>query len=93
MGKIKFSNGDQWNYKYGDHEIAVKVVVGVLAYVELIVDGKIQDAKNGVVFSADLQGKLPDGKPIKASIGGAFAPKCSVFVDYEQLELINKVDI
>ena len=93
MGKIKFYNGAQWNYKYGEHDISVKVIEGLVASIELIVDGKVQDAKNGVVLSADLYGKLPDGKSIKASVGGVFSVQCSVFVDYEQLKLDNKTDI
>lgn len=67
----------EWTYKYGDNDIVVKND-GVI---ELLVNGQIQDKKEGIRFSVDLSGKLGTGEEIKASLGGFWGIKCNLFVD------------
>ena len=86
MARFKITTGEKWEYKYGDHKI---VVVNNLDRCELVVDDKVQDAFNGLALSAVLNGRV-DNKNIKVSLGGFFEIKCSVFVDHEQLNCINK---
>lgn len=67
----------EWTYKYGDNNIVVKND-GVI---ELLVNGQIQDKKEGIRTSVDLSGKLGTGEEIKASLGGFWGIKCNLFVD------------
>lgn len=88
MPKINFSvTGDEWEYDYDGNKIVVK---NSWDGTKLIVNDKLQDCKNGITMSADLRGKLPDGKKIKASLGGVWNVKCSLFVDHELLEPVKK---
>ena len=86
MARFKITTGEKWEYDYHGHKI---VVTNGLDKCELIVDGKVQDAHNGLALSVMLTGKVDD-KPIKVSMGGFFDIKCSVFVDHEQLACDKK---
>ena len=91
MVHFKIIAGEKFEYEYNGHSI---VVTAHPKKRELIVDGKIQDAHNGLAASSILMGKLNiDGtdKKIKVSIGRFFTnTECSVFVDHEQIELKNR---
>ena len=88
MAKINFSvSGDVFEYEYDSNKIVVK---NGFDGTELIVNDRVQDRKNGIHLSADLYGKLPDGKKVKASIGGVWSVKCSLFVDHELLDPVKK---
>lgn len=89
MPRVNISWGDKWDYEYDGHKITVK---NSLECCQLLVDGKVQDAHNGISLSATLTGKLPDGKPIKASLGGIWTMKCSLFVDHELLKPLRHND-
>lgn len=68
-----------WKYQYGENSISVN---SALAGSELRVNGQLQDRKNGFSLSTELSGKLPDGKEIKASVGGIMTVQCSLFVEH-----------
>lgn len=67
----------EWTYRYGDNTIVVKNDSSIV----LLVNGEIQDKKDGIRLSADLSGRLETGEEIKASLGGTWGIKCSLFVD------------
>ena len=67
----------EWIYKYGVDTIVVKNSNPI----ELLVNGEVQDKKDGLRLSADLSGRLKTGEEIKASLGGTWGIKCSLFVD------------
>lgn len=51
-------------------------------YLQLYVDGKLQDVFFGLfVNSSTLKGKMPDGRKIKVCFGGHFIVKYAIFVD------------
>ena len=83
MARMNISWGDKWEYDYDGNKIVVK---NGFDCCQLLVNGKVQDAHNGISLAATLTGKLPDGKDIKVSLGGFWTMKCSVFVDHEQLK-------
>lgn len=86
MPKIDICWEDKWEYEYEDNKILVR---NSLDASQLLINGKVQDAKNGLTLSADLVGELPDGKQVKVSLGGLWTVKCSVFVDHELLKPIK----
>ena len=86
MPKIDISWEDKWEYEYGENKIVVRNSFDAC---QLLINGKVQDAKNGLTLSADLEGELPDGKKVKVSIGGFWTIKCSVFVDHELLKPVK----
>lgn len=52
----------------------------------LFVNGKLQDKEYGLTNSVKLEGRLPNGKKVKAVMGAegfGFKIHCSIFVDYE----------
>lgn len=67
----------QWTYQYNDNTIVVKND-GVI---ELLVNGQIQDKKEGIKLSSELSGRLATGEEIKVSIGGFWKIKCNLFID------------
>ena len=83
MPKIDISWEDKWEFEYEDNKIVVRNNFDTC---QLLVNGKVQDAKNGLTLSANLEGALPDGKKVKATVGGLFSVKCSVFVNHEMLK-------
>ena len=83
MARINVSLEDKWEYEYDGNKIVVR---NTLDTCELLVNGKVQDAHNGISISTDLHGKLPDGQKIKATVGGLWHMKCSVFVDFQMIE-------
>lgn len=68
----------RWTYQYNDNTIVVRND-GVI---ELLVNGQIQDKKEGIRFSSELTGRLATGEEIKASIGGFWRIKCNLFIDH-----------
>ena len=51
-------------------------------YLQLYVDGKLQDVFFGLfVNSSTLKGKMPDGRKIKVCFGGHFVVQYAIFVD------------
>ena len=69
--------GGQWIYRYRDNEIIVRND----GEMELIVNGEIQDKKEGIRTSTDFTGRLKSGEEIKASLGGFLKVKCHLFID------------
>ncbi len=52
----------------------------------LFVNGKLQDKYYGITDCAKYEGRLPNGKIVKAAIGAegiGFKIHCIIFVDYE----------
>lgn len=86
MARINISWGDKWDYEYEGYKITVRNKFDVC---QLLVDGKVQDAHNGLTLSTNLTGKLPNGKQIKATVGGLWVMKCSVFVEHELLKAVR----
>lgn len=76
----------EWTYRYGDNTIVVKNEGAM----ELLVNGEVQDRKDGIRFSVDLSGKLKTGEEIKASLGGTWGIKCNLFIDNVLQEPIEK---
>ena len=83
MARVNISWEDKWKYECEGNHIMVRNRFDAC---ELVINGKVQDAKNGLSLSTILTGKLPDGKSVKATVGGLWNMKCSVFVDHEMLE-------
>lgn len=54
-----------------------------LSTVKLFVNDKMQDVYFGMIGAPHLTGKLPDGKEVKAVIGGDLKMHCCIFVDNE----------
>jgi len=54
-----------------------------LSTVKLFVNEKMQDVYFGMIGAPHLTGKLPNGKEIKAVIGGDLKMHCCIFVDNE----------
>lgn len=67
----------QWTYKHGDDTIVVKNEGSV----ELLVNGEIQDKKDGIRTKVEMSGKLKSGENIKVSLGGFWGIKCNLFID------------
>lgn len=67
-----------WSYKFEENTIRV---VNSADGSELYINDKLQDKKNGLSLKDDLQGKLPGGQEVKASLGGVLTMRCSLFVD------------
>lgn len=88
MARVNVTWEDKWYYEYEGHKIVVRNGFDAC---QLLVDGKIQDAHNGLSLSVTLTGKVND-KPIKATIGGFWTMKCSVFVDHEMLVPVEHDD-
>lgn len=89
MARVNVTWGDKWEYEYEGHKIVVRNGFDAC---QLLVDGKVQDAHNGLGLSATLTGKLPEGKAIKATLGGFWTMKCSLFVDHEMIEPVKHED-
>ncbi len=77
---------NKWTYTYNGTEI---VVTNGIDGTGLFVNGELQDEKNGLSLSTDLEGKLPTGEKVKASLGGMFTLKCSLFIDNKLQEPIE----
>ena len=61
-------------------------VIKVTEKGELFVNDKLQDKEYGVANCVKLEGKLPNGKIVKAAIGAeglGFKIHCAIFVDFE----------
>jgi len=56
-----------------------------LSTVKLFVNEKMQDVYFGMIGAPHLTGKLPNGKEIKAVIGGDLKMHCCIFVDNEMV--------
>ena len=54
-----------------------------LSTVKLFVNDKVQDVYFGMIGAPHLTGKLPNGKEVKAGIGGDLKMHCCIFVDNE----------
>lgn len=54
-----------------------------LSTVKLFVNDKVQDVYFGMIGAPHLTGKLPNGKEVKAVIGGDLKMHCCIFVDNE----------
>ena len=68
-----------WEVKVGEDVIKVSDE-------GLFVNGKLQDREYGITTCAKLEGRLPNGKKVKAVMGAeglGFKIHCSIFVDYE----------
>ena len=73
----------KWTYKHGQDTI---VVENAFSGETLTVNGEVQDKKTGITTRSELKGKLPGGEEIKATLGGTFTIKCTLFVDNKLLE-------
>lgn len=67
-----------WKYQCGDDTV---VVTYSMDKSELYVNDQLQDRVSGLFFTAKLNGKLDDGKDVRASVGGFFQAECDLFVD------------
>lgn len=56
-----------------------------LSTVKLFVNDKVQDVYFGMIGAPHLTGKLPNGKEVKAVIGGDLKMHCCIFVDNEMV--------
>ena len=56
-----------------------------LSTVKLFVNNKMQDVYFGMIGAPHLTGKLPNGKEVKAVIGGDLKMHCCIFVDNEMV--------
>lgn len=68
-----------WEVKVGEDVIKVSDE-------GLFVNGKLQDTEYGINLCSKLEGRLPNGKKVKAVRGAeglGFKIHCSIFVDYE----------
>ncbi len=68
-----------WTYKYG--EDTIKVVNKDFEGSEMYINDALCDQNNGISFSDNLSGVLKNGETVKASLGGTFKMKCSLFVN------------
>ena len=69
----------KWEVKVGEDLIEVSEE-------GLFVNGKLQDTSYGLVTCCKYEGRLPNGKIIRAVLGAegmGFKIHCSIFVDYE----------
>lgn len=89
MARVNISWEDKWKYNYEGNQIVVRNSFDIC---QLVINGKVQDAKNGLSLSTTLMGKLPDGKYVKATVGGFWNMKCTVFVDHEMLDCADHDD-
>jgi len=53
--------------------------------VKLFINDKMQDVYFGMFGAPHLTGKLPNGKEVKAVIGGDLKMHCCIFVDNEMV--------
>ena len=83
MARVNISWEDKWKYEYNGNTIVVRNNIDVC---QLLINDKVQDAKNGLSLSCTLMGELPTGEAVKATVGGFLTLKCSVFVNHEMLE-------
>lgn len=70
-----------WKYSYEGNDIEVKNDRAT----QLIINGQVQDQKKGVYFSTVLNGKLPNGEAVSASLGGFFRIECTLLVGEKPL--------
>ena len=73
---------DVWKYDYKNNHIEVINDSDT----DLIINDQLQDRKSGIRFSVELSGHLDSGEIVKASIGGVFGMKCSLFIDDKLIE-------
>ena len=56
-----------------------------LSTTKLFINDKMQDVYFGMIGAPHLTGKLPNGKDVKAVIGGDIKIHCCIFVDNEMV--------
>ncbi len=57
----------------------------------LYINGDLQDQTNGIRTHTSLHGALPDGSPVKVTLGGVFQLHCRLFVNYELIHTHEKL--
>ena len=76
-----------WFYKYNNDTIVVKSTDSN----ELLINDVSQDKQYGLSLSVELNGKLDDGKNVKALLTGLFPPKCELFVNSIRIDPITTI--
>lgn len=71
-----------WNTNYQGNNIHIENDV---LEERLFINGKIHDQSRGYGERAKLIGRLPDGRLVKANLGGFWKIHCTVFVEDEKI--------
>ena len=80
--KVENVNTQSGNWSVDVDNNTIKVE-NKLSTVKLLVNDKVQDIYFGMIGAPHLTGKLPDGKEVKAVIGGDLKMHYCIFVDHE----------
>ena len=80
--KVENINTQSGNWSVDVDNNTIKVE-NKLSTVKLLVNDKVQDIYFGMLGAPHLIGILPDGKEVKAVIGGDLKVHCCIFVDHE----------
>ena len=68
---------EEWVYEFEGNTILVRNA----KVVELLINGEVQDSVKGIRLKAELNGTLPSGKSVKATLGGLVEVDCTLSVD------------
>lgn len=68
---------EEWVYEFEGNTILVRNA----KVVELIINDNVQDSIKGIRLKAELNGTLPSGQSVKASLGGFAEVECTLSVD------------
>ena len=68
---------EEWVYEFEGNTILVRNA----KVVELVINGDVQDSIKGIRLKAELNGTLPSGKAVRATLGGFAEVECSLYVD------------
>ncbi|MCL2603433.1 MAG: hypothetical protein FWD90_03030 [Defluviitaleaceae bacterium] len=81
----------RWSYQHENN--VIEVTYKQSGGSELIVNGDVQDNCSDIYSTSDhrLRGKLINGEEIKATIGGIFRIKCSLYVNHKLLNPLPKI--
>lgn len=68
---------EEWAYEFDGNTIIVRNG----KVVELVINGEVQDSIKGIRLKAELNGTLPSGNSVKATLGGLVEVDCTLSVD------------
>ncbi len=68
---------EEWVYEFDGNVILVRNGKEV----ELLVNGEVQTRIKGIHLKAELNGTLPSGNSVKATLGGFIEVDCTLSVD------------
>lgn len=78
---VDLQNGN-WSVNVDGNTIRLE---NKLSTVKLFINDKIQDVYFGMIGAPRLTGKLPNGREVKAVMGGDLKMHCCIFVDNEMV--------